>query len=145
MYQGIPVGGYTNLVKNILGDIEVKLNVDYFSDRNHFNSISDKIVFTGKIDEFFNYQFGELKYRSLRFENEVLNQSDYQGVAGMNFTSDEVPYTRIIEHKHFDLLKENKKTIITKEFPKEYESHDIPYYPVNDEINNEIYRITGLS
>jgi UDP-galactopyranose mutase len=138
-YQGIPIGGYTNLVKNILSDVEVRLNTDYLSDRDYFNSLAKNIVYTGKIDEFFDYQFGELKYRSLRFETETLDVSDYQGVAGMNFTDQDTPYTRIIEHKHFDLLKETKSTIITKEFPKKYESSDIPYYPVNDEVNNKIY------
>lgn len=138
-YQGIPIGGYTKLIQNIIGDIEVILDCDYLQKRNEFESIAEKIVYTGKIDEFFDYKFGELEYRSLRFETEVLDKSDFQGVAGVNYTSEKVEWTRIIEHKHFDLLENNKKTIITKEFPKKYDKMDIPYYPINDERNNQVY------
>jgi UDP-galactopyranose mutase len=137
-YQGIPIGGYTKLVENILGDIEVRLNTDYFKDREYFNGLAKKIVYTGKIDEFFDYKYGELVYRSLEFEKIKLDVENYQGCAGINYTSDEIPWTRIIEHKHFEMIK-SPTTIITKEFPKKYESSDIPYYPVNDEFNNNIY------
>ena len=138
-YQGIPIGGYTKLIENILGDIPVRLNIDYFKEKEHFNGLAKKIVYTGKIDEFFDYKYGELLYRSLKFEKTKLDVENYQGCAGVNYTSDEVPWTRIIEHKHFEMVK-CPTTIITKEFPKKYESSDIPYYPVNDEVNNDIYR-----
>lgn len=138
-YQGIPVGGYTKLFENMLDGIDIMLGIDYFSDRQKFDSISDKIVFTGKIDEFFNYQFGELEYRSLTFIEEKHEVPDYQGCSIVNYTDYNVPYTRVTEHKHFENLK-NPITWITKEYPKNYEKGDTPFYPINDEKNNERYK-----
>ncbi len=138
-YQGIPIGGYTKMIENIIGDIEVICNEDFLSKKDYYESISDKIVYTGKIDEFFNYEFGELEYRSLRFEEEVLPISNYQGVAGVNYTSEIVPYTRIIEHKHFELLDYTKFTVITKEYSQKYNSQNEAYYPINDDQNNSIF------
>lgn len=141
VYQGIPIGGYTKMVENIIGDIEVKLNVDFFNDKSYYESISDKIVYTGKIDEFFNYEFGKLEYRSLRFENEVLPISNYQGVAGMNYTSVDVPYTRIVEHKHFDMIGDSKSTVITREYSQKFDGSNEAYYPINDTLNNDRYSL----
>jgi UDP-galactopyranose mutase len=137
-YQGIPVGGYTKIFEKLLDKIDVELNVNYFDDRDKWNNIADKIVFTGKIDEFFDYKFGELEYRSLKFENEKIEIEDYQGCSIVNYTEYEVPYTRITEHKHFENSK-SKVTWITKEYPKDYKRGDIPYYPINDDKNNDIY------
>ena len=122
----------------MIGDIEVKLGVDFLQNRDYYMSIADKVVYTGKIDEFFDYRFGELEYRSLRFETETLDIPNYQGVAGVNYTSVDVPWTRIIEHKHFEML-ETKKTIITKEYPQKFDKTNVPYYPINDDKNNKIY------
>ena len=141
VYQGIPIGGYTKMVENIIGDIEVKLNVDFFNDKSYYESISDKIVYTGKIDEFFNYEFGKLEYRSLRFENEVLPISNYQGVAGVNYTSADVPYTRIVEHKHFDMIGDSKSTVITREYSQKFDGSNEAYYPINDTLNNDRYSL----
>lgn len=140
-YQGIPIGGYTNMIKNMIGnDLEVKLNVDYLKNREYYNSIAENIVYTGKIDEFFDYRFGELEYRSLKFETEELADiSNYQGVAGVNYTDVDVPWTRIIEHKHFEMLN-TKNTIITREYPQKFNKDNIPYYPINDDKNNKIYQ-----
>jgi UDP-galactopyranose mutase len=137
-YQGIPVGGYTKIFEKLLDGIEVKLNTDYFKDREYFDSLAEKIVFTGKIDEFFDYQFGELEYRSLKFENQKLDINDYQGCSIVNYTSEDVPFTRIAEHKHFENSKSNV-TWITKEYPIDYRRGDVPFYPINDEKNNAIY------
>lgn len=139
-YQGIPVGGYTQMIQNILDGIEVKTGVDYFSDSKYYNSIADKIIFTGKIDRFFNYKFGELEYRSLDFQNERVETEDYQGCSIVNYTEKEIPHTRITEHKHFEGSKSDV-TWITREYPKEYSRGDIPYYPINDEKNNKIYSL----
>ena len=137
-YQGIPIGGYTQMIEKMLNGIEVKLNTDYFSNRTYFNSIANQIVYTGCIDEFFDYEFGKLNYRSLRFESEILDTDNYQGNAVMNYTDIQVPYTRIIEYKHFEkAFTEN--TIITKEYSLEYKEGMIPYYPINDEHNQTIY------
>ena len=138
-YQGIPIGGYTKMIENMIGDIEFKLEVDYLSNRNYYDSLANNIVYTGKIDEFFNYRFGELEYRSLKFETEILNIKDYQGVAGVNYTGLDVEWTRIIEHKHFEMLNTNN-TIITKEYPQKFDKNNIPYYPINDDKNNKIYQ-----
>ena len=142
-FQGIPIGGYNKLIDGLLSGIEVKLNTDFFSNRNHWESIAHKIVFTGKIDEFYNYQFGKLEYRTVRFETEVFNTPNWQGNAVVNYTSKEVPYTRIIEHKHFemfgDAVYENPKTIISREFSAEWEEGMEPFYPVNDDRNQIIY------
>ena len=136
-YQGIPIGGYTNLAKNLLKDIEIKLNVDYFKDLSYFNSISKQIVYTGKLDEYFDYDNGYLEYRSLRFENEHLNISNFQGNAGVNYTSKEIPYTRIVEHKHFEFGTQ-ATTIITKEYSQEWNLNNEPYYPINDLKNEKL-------
>lgn len=138
-YQGIPVGGYTKLVESILQGIEVRLNIDYFKHRSQLEELAYKIVFTGQIDEFYDYKYGRLEYRSLRFEHELMNVDNYQGNAVVNYTDLEVPYTRIIEHKHFE-FGQQKNTIITREFSKEYVSGDDPYYPINDSRNQQVYR-----
>ena len=137
-YQGIPIGGYTKIIEKMLEGIEVRLNTNFFDDREYFENIAEKIVFTGMIDEFYNYKFGKLEYRSLKFETEILDKENYQGNAVVNYTEREIPYTRIIEHKHFEFGKQ-EKTIITKEYPSEWKEGDEPYYPVNDEKNNELY------
>lgn len=137
-YQGIPIGGYIGIFERMLEGIEVKLNIDFFADREYYESLAEKVVFTGMIDEYFGYQFGKLEYRSLRFDNEVLDVPNYQGNAVVNYTEAKVPYTRIIEHKHFEYGTQNK-TVITREYSKEYEEGDEPYYPINDQRNNELY------
>lgn len=135
-YQGIPIDGYTHMVENMLESIEVRLNTEY-----KVGEISaKKVVYTGQIDAYFNYEYGPLEYRSLRFETEVLECSNYQGCAGMNFTSHEVPYTRIVEHKHFVFQEGNPKTVITKEYSKDWKLGDEPYYPVNDAKNQELFQ-----
>lgn len=142
-YQGIPIGGYTKIVERMLDGIEVHLSTDFFADREQFVRLANKIVFTGMIDEYYNYCYGELEYRSLRFETEVLECENYQGNAVVNYTEYEIPYTRIIEHKHFEFgcqgEKINPKTIITKEYPATWKKGDEPYYPMNDEKNNTLY------
>ena len=142
-YQGIPIGGYTQIVEKMLDGIEVRLNMDFFEKRDEFEKIADKIVFTGMIDEYFDYCFGELEYRSLHFESEVLEEENYQGNAVVNYTEYEIPYTRIIEHKHFEFGCQNgnynPKTIITREYPATWKKGDEPYYPMNDEKNNALY------
>lgn len=140
MYQGIPVGGYTQIVEKMLDhpNIEVQLNTDFFDNRKAFEEEADTIVYTGMIDQFFDYKFGKLEYRSLKFENEILDQENYQGNAVVNYTDAEHEYTRIIEHKHFEYGTQ-PKTIITKEYPSDWQPGDEPYYPVNDEVNNQIY------
>ncbi len=139
-YQGIPIGGYTKMVEKILEGIEVRLGTDYLEERAAFKGLAKKIVYTGPIDEYFDFCFGELEYRSLRFETETLDTGNYQGVAGMNYTDAETPYTRIIEHKHFEFGKGNpRKTIITREYSERWENGKEPYYPVNDEKNIRIY------
>lgn len=137
-YQGIPIGGYTKIIEKMLEGIEVKLNTNFFDNREYFENIAEKIVFTGMIDEFYNYRFGKLEYRSLKFKTEILNEENYQGNAVVNYTEREIPYTRIIEHKHFEFGTQ-EKTIITREYPSEWKEGDEPYYPVNDERNNKIY------
>jgi UDP-galactopyranose mutase len=137
-YQGIPEGGYTQIFEKFLCGIEVKLNTDFFEDKNYWESVSEKIVFTGKIDQLYNYQYGKLEYRSLKFETEI-HDGDYQGNAVVNYTSKDVPYTRICEHKHFEFGKQ-EKTIITKEYPDSYDDTKVPYYPIGDEANNKIYK-----
>jgi UDP-galactopyranose mutase len=136
-YQGIPIGGYNILIENLLKGIEVKTNTNYFENRDYFERIAKKIVFTGKIDEFFNYQFGKLEYRSLHFETEQLQISNFQGVAGMNYTSLDIPYTRIVEHKHFE-FGDQPNTIITREYPHEFSKNKEPYYPINDDKNQTL-------
>lgn len=137
-YQGIPTGGYNKLIEGLLEGIETKTNVDFFQEKEYYKSIAEKIVFTGKIDEYFNYKYGKLSYRSLEFEHQKLDIDNYQGNAVVNYTEAEVPYTRILEHKHFEFGKQDK-TIITKEYPKEWTEGSEPYYPVNDEENSVKY------
>ena len=137
-YQGIPIGGYTKIIEKMLEGIEVRLNSNFFDKREEYENIADKIVFTGMIDEYYNYFFGKLEYRSLRFETEILNEENYQGNAVVNYTEGEIPYTRIIEHKHFE-YGQQEKTVITREYPSEWKEGDEPYYPVNNERNNELY------
>ena len=140
-YQGIPIGGYTQIVEKMLDheNIDVETNVDFFTNKEQYLKDFPKIVFTGMIDEFFDYKLGELEYRSLRFENETLDMENYQGNAVVNYTDAETPYTRIIEHKHFEFGNQTK-TIITKEHSKTWEKGDEPYYPVNNDRNNHLYK-----
>ena len=137
-YQGIPIGGYNKIIEKMLDGIEVRLNTDFFENREEFEQISDKIVFTGMIDEFYDYKFGTLEYRSLRFEHEILNEGNHQGNAVVNYTEYDIPYTRIIEHKHFEYGTQSK-TVITREYPATWKKGDEPYYPINDDKNNELY------
>lgn len=137
-YQGIPIGGYTKIIEKMLEGIEVRLNTDFFKSREEFESLADKVVFTGMIDEFYDYKFGTLEYRSLKFEHEILNEENHQGNAVVNYTEYEVPYTRVIEHKHFEYGTQ-LKTVITKEYPAKWNKGDEPYYPINNEKNNQIY------
>ena len=137
-YQGIPVGGYTQIIEKMLDGIEVRLNEDFFDKKEEYKNIANKIVFTGMIDEYFDYCYGELEYRSLRFETEELEQENYQGNAVVNYTEYEIPYTRIIEHKHFEFGKQ-PSTVITYEYPDDFEPGKEPYYPVNDENNTRIF------
>lgn len=136
-YQGIPVGGYTRLVEKLLSGIEVRTGINYFMHRNELDSMAEKVVYTGKIDEFFEYRFGNLEYRSLRFEHELLRQSDFQGNALVNYPEREVPFTRIIEHKHFEFGTQ-PHTIITREYPEDYGPGKEAYYPINDARNQAI-------
>ncbi len=145
-FQGIPIGGYTQIIEKMLDSsrIEVRLNTDFLKERNALCPLADRIVYTGMIDAYYDYCFGELEYRSLRFETEVLNLENYQGNAVINYTEYEVPYTRMIEHKHFEFQcqreKKNPKTVITKEYPHVWKHGDEPYYPLNDEKNNARYQ-----
>lgn len=143
-YQGIPIGGYNKLIEKLLNGIETRINTDYFKERKHWDCIANKIVFTGKIDEFYNYQFGKLEYRTVRFEEEIHDTPNYQGNAVINYTEREVPYTRIIEHKHFEMfgpdIEKFPKTVISKEYSTEWAEGMEPYYPVNDERNNNLYK-----
>lgn len=136
-FQGIPIGGYTKMVENMLNGIEVKLNTPY--KKGEFDA--ERIYYTGPIDEYLDYKLGALEYRSLRFENELLDIPNYQGISNMNFTDRETPFTRIVEHKHFEFQEEEiQKTVITKEFSSEWKQGDEPYYPVNDDKNQELYK-----
>ena len=137
-YQGIPEGGYTQIIEKMLDGIDVKLNYDYFEHKEELENIAEKIVFTGPIDKFYNYQFGELEYRSVRFETEVLDMENYQGNAVVNYTEYEVPYTRIIEHKHFEFGTQ-EKTVISREYSDKWTKEKEPYYPINNEKNNKLY------
>lgn len=143
-YQGIPIGGYNKLIDGLLDGIETKTGIDFFADRAYWEGIAEKIVFTGKIDEYYDYRFGKLEYRTVRFEEEVLNISNYQGNAVVNYTERDVPYTRIIEHKHFEMFGQEvydcQKTVISKEYSTEWVEGMEPYYPVNDEWNNSLYQ-----
>jgi len=139
LYQGIPIGGYTKLIENLLEGIEVRLNTDYTLHKQELNSITKNIIYTGPIDEYYDYCFGPLEYRSIRLENEVLNTKDYQSNSVINYTDKETPYTRIIEHKWFESIDSNK-TVISKEYASEWKLGDDPYYPINDEKNNNLYK-----
>jgi UDP-galactopyranose mutase len=138
-YQGIPSGGYHQMMLNMLDGIEVKTEVNYFDDREYWNSLADKVVFTGKIDEFFDYEFGELEYRTLRFEHEVLDTDNHQGVAVINDTGPFNSWTRTIEHKHFNPYNKSDVTVLTKEYPDTWSKDKVPYYPINDERNTAIF------
>ena len=138
LYQGIPMGGYTKMVENMLDGIEVRLGVDYLENKAEYDALADKIVYTGAIDAYFNYSLGALEYRSVKFETEVLDIPNYQGNAAVNFTDSETPYTRIIEHKWFEFGNQ-PKTVISKEYSSEWKVGDEPYYPVNDEKNGNLY------
>ena len=142
-YQGIPVGGYNRLIEGLLDGVETRTGVDYFANKAELDAKADKIVFTGKIDEYFGYEYGNLQYRTVRFETEVLDTPNYQGNAVVNYTEREVPYTRVIEHKHFEMFGQevynNSKTVISKEYSTEWKPGMEPYYPVNDKQNTELY------
>lgn len=142
-YQGIPIGGYNKLIEGLLDGIKTQTNVDFFADREKWENVAEKIVFTGKIDEFYDYKFGKLEYRTVRFENEMLNVQNFQGNAVVNYTSHDQPFTRIIEHKHFETenpIYQNAKTVISKEYSTEWQDGMEPFYPVNDEKNAEVYK-----
>ena len=144
LYQGIPIGGYTKLVQKLLDGIEIKLNTDYLVNKAELDQIAAKVIYTGPIDAYFNYSLGYLEYRSVRFENEVLNKPNFQGNAAVNYTDKETPWTRIIEHKWFEFGKDEDgndllKTIISREYSSEWKAGEEPYYPVNDEKNSELY------
>jgi UDP-galactopyranose mutase len=138
LYQGIPVGGYTQMVQKMLSGVEVRLNCDFLKNRQELESVADRIIYTGMMDEFFDYCFGELEYRSLRFETQKLECENFQGNAVVNYTDSKTPYTRIIEHKHFEFGKQSV-TYITKEYPVAWKRGDEPYYAMNDEKNNALY------
>jgi len=137
-YQGIPEGGYNVIIEKMLEGIDLKLNADFFKERKELEALADKVVFTGMIDEFYNYRHGRLEYRSLEFEHEVRDEENFQGNAVVNYTDSETPYTRIIEHKHFEFGTQ-EKTVITKEYPAEWTPGDEPYYPINNDKNNQVY------
>ena len=144
IYQGIPSGGYTKMVAKMLDGIEVKLGVDYLKEKDEYNAIANKIIYTGPIDAYFDYKLGFLEYRSIRFENELLNIPNFQGNAAVNYTDRETPWTRIIEHKWFEFGKDEDgnnipKTVISREYSSEWKPGDEPYYPINDEKNNKLY------
>ena len=144
LYQGIPIGGYTKLVENLLDGIEVCLNIDYLEQKEKLNNIAEKVVYTGPIDAYFEYKLGTLEYRSVRFETELMEISNFQGNAAVNYTDRETPWTRIIEHKWFEFGKDEEgndlpKTVISREYSSEWKPGNEPYYPVNDDKNNSLY------
>ena len=146
-YQGIPIGGYTKIIEKLLEGIEVQLNSDFFDKKEEYMEMVDKVLFTGMIDQYFDYCFGELEYRGLKFESETLGTNNYQGNAVINYTDAETPYTRIIEHKHFEIPanelgteKDSDKTIITREYPMQWKKGEEAYYPINDEKNSALYQ-----
>ena len=145
LYQGIPIGGYTKMVEQMLADIEVRLNEDYLGKKAEYDAMAERIIYTGAIDAYFDYRLGNLEYRSVRFENETLDIPNYQGNAAVNYTDRETPWTRIIEHKWFEFGKDENgndlpKTVISKEYSSEWKPGDEPYYPVNDEKNGALYQ-----
>ena len=143
-FQGIPIGGYNKLIDGLLDGVDMKLNTDFFDNRQHWEQIADKILYTGKLDEYFDYQYGKLEYRTVRFEEEILDTPNYQGNAVMNFTDAEVPYTRIVEHKHFEMFGDDvykcPKTVISREYSTEWKDGMEPYYSVNDDKNMLLYQ-----
>ena len=143
-FQGIPMGGFNKLINGMLEGVEIKLNTDFFDDRQHWEEIADKILYTGKLDEYYDYRFGKLEYRTVRFEEEILDMPNYQGNAVMNYTDAEVPYTRIIEHKHFEMFGDDvykcPKTVISREYSSEWKEGMEPYYSVNDDKNMILYQ-----
>ena len=144
LYQGIPVGGYTKMIANMLGNVEIRLNTDYLEHKEELDALAEKVIYTGPIDAYFDYKLGELEYRSVRFETEVLDQPNFQGNAAVNYTDAETPWTRIIEHKWFEFGKDEEgndlpKTVISREYSSEWKLGDEPYYPVNDEKNGKLY------
>jgi len=144
LYQGIPVGGYTKMVANMLEGIEVRLGIDYLENKEELDRLADKVIYTGAIDAYFDYKLGNLEYRSVRFENEVLDKPNFQGNVAVNYTDRETPWTRIIEHKWFEFGKDDEgndlpKTVISREYSSEWKVGDEPYYPVNDERNGKLY------
>ncbi len=142
-YQGIPIGGYNRLTEGLLEGIDTLTGTDFFADREHWENVAERIVFTGKIDEFYDYRFGKLEYRTVRFEQETINKPNYQGNAVVNYTEAEVPYTRIIEHKHFEMFGQQvydcPQTVISREYSTEWKPGMEPYYPVNNDRNNRLY------
>ncbi len=140
LYQGIPIGGYTQISENMLQGTEVLLEEDFLANQQYWKSKAKQVIYTGPIDKYFNNQYGELEYRSLRFEEEILKQANYQGNAVVNYTERNIPYTRIIEHKHFDINQQTQHTVITKEYPKEWQQGDEPYYPINNDQNNRLFQ-----
>ena len=143
-FQGIPIGGFNRLIDGLLEGVEIKLNTDFFDNRQYWEKIADKILYTGKLDEYFDYCYGKLEYRTVRFEEEILDMPNYQGNAVMNFTDAEVPYTRIIEHKHFEMFGDDvykcPKTVISREYSTEWKEGMEPYYSVNDDKNMSLYQ-----
>ena len=144
LYQGIPIGGYTKMVANLLDGIEVQLGVDYLEKKAEFDAMAEKVIYTGPIDAYFDFKLGYLEYRSVRFENELLDKPNFQGNAAVNYTDRETPWTRIIEHKWFEFGKDDQgndlpKTVISREYSSEWKPGDEPYYPVNDEKNGALY------
>lgn len=143
-YQGIPIGGYNKLIEGLLDGIETRVDADFFTDRPYWESLADKILFTGKIDEYYGYRFGKLNYRTVRFEHEVLDMPNYQGNAVVNYTEASVPYTRVIEHKHFEMFGQAvydcHKTVVSREYSTEWTDGMEPYYPVNDDYNSALYQ-----
>ncbi|MBQ8680483.1 MAG: UDP-galactopyranose mutase [Treponema sp.] len=138
-YQGIPIGGYTQIIEKMLAGSEVRLNCDYFEHKQELEGLADKIIFTGPIDRYYDYKYGELEYRSVRFETEILDMDNFQGNAVVNYTEYEVPYTRIIEHKHFEFGTQ-QKTVISREYSDKWTSEKEPYYPINNDKNNALYQ-----
>lgn len=139
LYQGIPIGGYNVIIEKLLEGSDVELGVDYLEHKEHYDALGEKVVYTGPVDRYYGYQFGKLEYRSLKFETEILDEENHQGVAVVNYTDRETPYTRIIEHKHFEFGTQ-KKTVITREYPADWSEGMEPYYPVNDEKNQALYQ-----
>ena len=141
-YQGIPIGGYNKLIEGLLEGVECRTNVDFFANREQLSTLADKIVFTGQLDQFYDYKYGKLNFRTVSFETEIINKSNYQGNAVVNYTEAEVPFTRVIEHKHFEsfgqAVYDNPKTVVSREYSTEWKEGMEPYYPVNDEQNNEM-------